>query len=268
MEAPLPQHGVPAVAPHTADRPGLVPHLPHVGTVLGLVAFQPRHTQLSRVLPQIQRGVLAAWQPAVTPRSHLEAVGVLLLTQGTGGSSTGLRFCQVGARGTSIERRSDDGTGPVPQAIAATPATLGPGGEVCDNAVPWARHQAGLLQGWLRCQVLTDLSGHDTPVQLLKAAGAAALQAVLCHHAGSSLTAGHAGSPSRNLPLEQLQVPVADFEAPPLAFRLLLLVAVGVVGRPAFGVGAPDSPASHAPRTAVTHTSAPVTCKRGRVEPP
>lgn len=186
-------------------------------------------------------------QPALAPRPHFEAVRVLLLAQGTGGSSTGLRFRQVGARGTPIERRSDDSTGPVPQAIGAAPTARGPGGEVCDNAVPRARHQAGLLEGRLRCQVLTDLSGHNTPVQLLEAAGAAALQAMLRHYAGPSLTAGLAGSPSRNVPLEQLQVPVADLKAPPLAFGLLLLVAVGVVGRPALSVGAPDSPASRAP---------------------
>jgi len=70
---------------------------------------------------------------------------------------------------------------------------------------------------------------------------------MLRHYAGPSLTAGLAGSPSRNVPLEQLQVPVADLKAPPLAFGLLLLVAVGVVGRPALSVGAPDSPASRAP---------------------
>lgn len=150
----------------------------------------------------------------------------------------------------------------MPHGPGAAPTALGPGGEVRDDAVPRARHQAGLLEGWPGCEMLADLAGDGAPVQLLEAAGAAALQAVLCCDAGPGLTAGHAGAPSRNLPLKQLQVPVADLKAPPLAFGLLLLVAVRVVGRPALSVGAPDGPAASAPRTAVTHASAPVTCKR------
>lgn len=207
-------------------------------------------------------------QPAFTPGAHSEAVGVLLLPEGTGRGAAGSGFSQIRAGGTPIQRRSDHRPGPVLQALGTACAALGPAGELGDDAVPGAGHQAGLLGRRLRCEILTDLVGHHGAVQLLEAADAAALQPVLGSDTSPSrhLTAGKGGKPapvpSRNLPLEQLQVPVADFKAPPVVFRLVLLVAVGVEGRPALQVGAPDRPAPNTSRAAVAYAPSPVPCKR------
>lgn len=250
---PLPQHDIFAVAPHAPDRPALTPDLHLPGVMVGFMAFEPGHTRLSRVRTKIQHGspsrhcIVMMGQPALAPGPHLEAVGVLLFPEGTSSHFAEPRLSQVGARGTPIQRGSDNGACPVPHGPGTAPTALGPGGEVGDDAVPRARHQAGLLEGRPGCEMLADLAGDSAPVQLLEAAGAAALQAVLRCDASPGLTAGHTGAPSRNLPLEQLQVPVADLKAPPVAFRLLLLVAVRVMGCPALGVGAPDGPAASAP---------------------
>lgn len=250
---PLPQHDIFAVTPHAPDRPALIPDLHLPCMMVSFMAFEPRYAWLSRVRAKIQHGfpschcVVTMGQPALAPGPHLEAVGVLLFPEGTSSHFAEPGLSQVGARGTPIQRGSNNGACPVPHGPGTAPTALGPGREVGDDAVPRARHQAGLLKGWPGCEMLADLAGDGAPVQLLEAAGAAVLQAVLRHDAGPSLTAGHAGAPSRNLPLEQLQVPVADLKAPPVAFGLLLLVAVRVVGRPALGVGAPDSPAASAP---------------------
>lgn len=211
-------------------------------------------------------------QAAFAPRAQAEAVGLLLLPEGTGGSCTGSGFRQVGARGPAVERRGEHGPCAVLQAAGAGRAARGPARELRHHAVPRAGHQAGLLCGRLRAEILTDLAGHHSPVQFLQAADAAALQPVLRGdtNLGPRLsTRGRdepAPVPSRNLPLEQLQVPVADFKAPPLALGFVLLVAVGVERGPALGVGAPDGAAANAPRAAVPDAAAPVTCKRAAGE--
>lgn len=211
-------------------------------------------------------------QPAFTPRPHSEAVSVLLLPKRTDGSAAGSGFGQIWARGTPVERGSDDRPRPVLQALGAARAALGPAGELGHDAVPRAGYQAGLLGGRLRCEVLTYFIGDNRSVQLLEAADTPVLQPVLRGDTSlcSRLTASKGDEPtpvpSRNFPLEQLQVPVADFKAPPLAFRFVLLVAVHVVRCPALRVGAPDGPTPNAPQAAVTYAPAPVTCKRGGVE--
>lgn len=246
--------------------------------MVGFIALKSRHASLSRVPAEIwhspprQVDVFRMGQPAFAPRPHSEAVDVFLLPERTGGSAAGSGFGQIWARGTPVEGRSDDRPRPVLQALGAARAALGPAGELGDDAVPRAGHQAGLLGGRLWSEILTYFVGHDGSVQLLEAADAPALQPVLRGDAspGSHLTAGNGDEPtpvpSRNLPLEQLQVPVADFKAPPLAFGFVLLVAVRVVRRPALRVGAPDGPTPNAPRAAVTYAPAPVTCKRESVE--
>lgn len=174
-----------SIAPYTPDLPGLVANLHLPGTVVGMRARKSRCASLSRVRTQIQHRppgqlhVLRMGQPAFAPRAHAEAVRVLLLPEGTGRSSTGSGFRQVGARGTPVERRSDDRPCPVLQALGAARAARGPAGELRHDAVPRAGHQAGLLGGRLGAEILTDLAGHHGPVQFLQAADAAALQPVL-----------------------------------------------------------------------------------------
>jgi len=273
-EAPLPEHGVCPIAPYTPDLPGLV-------TDLHLPGTEPQHASLSRVRANIRHSpghpvdVFRMGPPAFAPRPHSEAVGalLLLLPAGTGGRPAGSGLGQIWARGTPVERGSDDRPRPVLQGPGAARAARGPAGELRHHAVPRARHQAGLLGGRLWREVLTYLVGDQGSVQLLEAADAPVLQPVLGGDAepGSRLTVSSEGDeptpvPRRDLPLEQLQVPVADFKAPPLAVGSVLLVAAGVGRRPALCVGAPDGPAPNAPQAAVAHTPAPVTCKRRGVE--
>lgn len=273
-EAPLPQGCVFSIAPYTPDLPGLVTDLHLPGTLVGFRPLKSRCASLSRVRtetrhsPPRQVDVFRMGQPAFAPGPHSEAVGVLLLPERTGRNAAGSGFGQIGARGTPVEGRSDDCPRPVLQALGAARAALGPDGELGHHAVPRAGHQAGLLGGRLRCEILTYFVSDDGSVQFLEAANAPALQPVLRRDAspGSHLTAGNrdepAPLPSRNLPLEQLQVPVADSKAPSLVLRFVLLVAVGVVRCPALRVGAPDGPAPNAPQATVTYTPTPVTCKR------
>lgn len=278
VEAPLPQRCVFSIAPYTPDLPGLVPDLHLPGTLVGFLALKPRCASLSRVRTQIRHSpprqvdVFRMGQPAFAPSADSEAVGVLLLPERTRGSATGSGFSQIRARGTTVERRSDDRPRPVLQALGAARAARGPAGELGHNTVPWAGHQAGLLSRRLRREILTYFVGDDGSVQLLEAADTPVLQPVLC---GDTVPGCHLSTsrgdeptpvPSRNLPLEQLQVPVTDFKAPPLALRFVLVVAVGVVRCPALGVGAPDGPTPNAPRATVTYAPAPVTCKREGVE--
>lgn len=69
--------------------------------------------------------------------------------------------------------------------------------------------------------------------------------------------------PVRHLPLKEVLVPVTDLEAVPLAFWLVHVLAVGVVGSPALSVNTPYCPCLNPARTTLLpNTLTPLTCKQ------
>lgn len=216
-------------------------------------------------------------QPARGPRPGFKAVLVFALPgRALGGTGTSPGLGQIGALGAAVHGRGQDVTSPVLQAGAARLAATRPGGEVRDHAVLRAGDETRLLHGRLRREELAYPRGDGGTVGGACAVHVAPLDAVLCRDAVGrprcrrQLVVGEEGdecaaAPVRHLPPEEVLVPVAHLEAAPLHFRLVSVLAVAVVGRPALRVDAPRRPRLGPGGAALlSHALAPLTCKNGK----
>lgn len=147
---------------------------------------------------------------------------------------------------------------------------MSPEAELGYHAVPGTGDETGLLQAWLWLKVFADCVFCWLAFRFLDAAHLAGLDALFPPGAhGGALDPGAARRhrdtlvPGPELPVVLVFVPVAHSEAALLVVGPLCLVAVGVQGGPAFGVGTPYRPAlAAAGATLTAHATAPRTWKK------
>lgn len=190
---------------------------------------------------------------------------------------TRLKLSEVGASSAAKQRRRQHRADAVLQAGATGFGAGSPGAELGHHTVPGAGDEASLLQPRLGLKVLAYGVLSRCRVSLLDTCHLTGLDALLApsahaggHHRGIALctgatTHGHGYTlvPGAQLPVVHVLVPVAHAEAALLVVGAGGLLAVGVQGGPAFGVGTPHRPALAAPwATLVAHTAAPWPCAK------
>lgn len=211
-------------------------------------------------------------KPALTPGPYFKAVLVLALPSSAVDrvrASPGL--CQVGAVCTSVHWCGQDISSPVLQASSAGFAATWPGGEGWNYTVLGAGDETRLLHRWFLGKELTYPRGDCGPVWSAYTVDFTPLDAMLCCNAlgrpQRELVGKERGEntapPVRHLPLKEVLVPVAHLKAVSLAFWLVHVLAVGVVGSPALHVDAPYRPRLNPARaTVLPDTVAPLACNR------
>lgn len=273
-EGLLPYHGIFPITPCTPHLPGLITYLyvPGLGMVMWLVTWVSQGDLLLWIRAKIHNSpsgevhVLQLRQSTFTPRANFKAKSIFLFTERTGnGGVTDSCLRQIGTVRPSIERGSDGHASPVLQSLPASLATLGPLWELGYNTIPRARNEASLLCGGLRGKVLTYFAGDHGPVQLLNTAHSPVLQPMLGRHAlggprlglAQDVGSKHTVVPVRDLPLEEVAVPVTDTEAASLLWRSVVLITAGQVTCPTFKVEAPQCPNLDSSRPTVSCTLSP-----------
>lgn len=205
-------------------------------------------------------------QSTFTPWSYFKAKSIFLFAKRTGnGSVAGSGLRQIGTLSPAIQRGSDGRPGPVLQSLLTALAALGPRWELGYNTVPGAGNEASLFRGGLRGKVFTYFIYNPGSVQLLNTAHSPVLQPMLRRHALCGPRLGWAGAgrnehavvPVRDLPLEEVAVPVTHPEAASFLWRPAVLIAVRQVTRPPFQVETPQCATLHSTWSTVSRTPSP-----------
>lgn len=205
-------------------------------------------------------------QSTFTPWSNFKTEGIFLFSKRTrNGSITNSWLSQIGTLWTSVERGSNGHTSSVLQLLPTALATLGPLWELRYNTIPGARNEASLFCRGLRGKVFTYFIYNHGSVQLLNTVHSPVLQSMLSSHAICSPSLGlaedrgnkHTVVPVRNLPLEEVTMPVTDSEAASFLWRSVVIIAVRQVTCPPFKVETPQCASLDSSQPTVSRTPSP-----------